>query len=143
MGKCARCGTEDANPPKHNRHLDYEYCDECQEMFDSVWENGVVVRSRHSNRAFDDLPYEVSIRADDVNTTENWRDKRNPQNQVEALGEAKKAMETYDLPGLFIYQKTGSVWLIDEYLETHPKIRGDVEDYNDSSGGGFLSNILF
>ncbi|WP_152436498.1 hypothetical protein [Halosimplex carlsbadense] len=84
----------------------------------------------------------------DSETRRGWRDNRNPQTQVEALGEGMKAMNAYEVPGLFVYQKTGSVWLVEEYLDAHPSIREDVYDYIESSqtsesdDGGLLSRLL-
>lgn len=121
--KCARCGA----PVSDTTHYlaqgpEYDYCRECFNEFERVKEEGVVVRSRHGNREFNRFPYE----APRING-------KDPKNQTEALAGALKKMRQNDVPGLFIYQKTGSYWLIDEYLEAHPGIAEDVEEYLESS----------
>lgn len=137
MPTCARCGAEEAGPPGVNMHRDYNYCDECNETFNEVYENGVVVRSRHTNRASHMVPYEVGVRG---NVEDISYDATRPNNQTEALAMGKELMAKHSLPGLFIYQKTGSVWLVDEYLEAHPGIAEDV--HAEMGGGGFLSRFI-
>ena len=140
MAKCARCGSDNAKPPRFNLHGEYEYCNECQDEFEQAKENGVVVRSRHTNREFDQLPYVVEVNVEGIDNphTQSISSSNKPKNQTEALAMAKNLMDEHDLRGLFIYQKTGSLWLIDEYLEAHPGIAEDVEDER----GGFFSGLL-
>ena len=123
---CARCGASDSGLSALGPTVDYEYCDDCNELFKDIHANGVTVRSRHTNDAFDQVPYVVGIADHSGPHTANIHDSNRPMNQVEALAMGKDAMEKYDLPGVFIYQKTGSVWLIDEYLDAHPGIAEDV-----------------
>lgn len=122
--KCARCG-DPVIGKKHwiSKGSQYNYCDECCEEFENVKEGGVTVRSRHGNREFRRFPYEApQINGED------------PKNQTEALAAGLKVMREEDVRGLFIYQKTGSYWLIDEYLDAHPSIAEDVEKLLASSG---------
>lgn len=136
MSKCARCG----DPTTGEEHYisrysqSYDYCEDCCETFEEVKENGVKVRSRHGNRI--DNPRR------DLWADAPYIDGRPPRNQVEALAAAVREMEEHDVRGIFIYQKTGSRWLISEYLDAHPSIAADVEEYLESQQGGLLSRIL-
>lgn len=125
MPSCARCGADtDENPSG-----DYDYCGECKELFETVREEGVFIRSRHGNRLFDEWPYTAP---------RPGREKNRAHSQVEALALAKDKMESEGVRGVFHYQKTGSWWLIDEYLQAHPSIADDVE----AERSGILSRLL-
>lgn len=84
-------------------------------------EDGVTVRSRHGNRDFNRYPYD----APNING-------HAPENQVEALAAGLRQMRERNVRGVFIYQKTGSYWLISEYLDSHPSIAADVAEYLES-----------
>lgn len=128
MARCARCGAPGANPPRLNNHGEYNYCDDCQDQFDRARQNGITARSRHGNREFREYPYEVSIAPQHTDKLDALIGQKSttPQSQTEALAICKRVMDRYDIPGLFLYQKTGSVWLIDEYLQAHPSISQDI-----------------
>ena len=137
MPDCARCGAEGVEPP--NEYWDsYVYCDDCRAIIEDAKENGVVVRSRHGNRLSDEVPYEVTVNVDGIKNPHTVNSSNRPRNQVEALAMGKKIMRKHDLPGVFIYQKSGSEWLLEEYLEAHPGIAEDVENENK----GFLSRLF-
>jgi len=77
----------------------------------------------------------------------SYYDDRDPETQVEALACAKLKMEETDSRGVFIYQKRGSRWLIDEYLDAHPEIAADVQKEVESlhdrdAGGGYLRDLI-
>jgi hypothetical protein len=46
--------------------------------------------------------------------------------QVDGLARGKYISDETGLPALFKYERTGSQWELDEYLEAHPEIRQDV-----------------
>ena len=121
MTQCSRCGTN----VDTNLERTHDYCDDCEAVFDEVRDRGVTVRSRHGNREFRRYPYEAP----------SFYPNRDPQNQVEALACAKIKMEKTQSRGLFIYQKRGSKWLINEYLDAHPNIAADVEGEIESIRG--------
>jgi len=134
MSQCSRCGSAVDTDNKRTHH----YCESCEAVFDEIRENGVTVRSRHGNREFERDPYDAPTYYAD----------RHPQNQVEALACGKIKMERTDSRGVFIYQRRGSRWLIDEYLNAHPGIADDVQQEielirgTDDSGGGGLRDLL-
>lgn len=138
MTECARCGA--ITESKVDKW--YTYCDECHTTFQQVRKNGVTARSTHgeSVRTIRGVPYVVSIGHEVDQTHLGFNS--HVGSQVEALGEAKKVMDQYDLPGLFKYNKTGSRWLIEEYLEAHPSIQEDVEEYMSSDWKDLLSGIF-
>ena len=115
--ECTRCGRSLTGEQHYiSKGSHYEYCNTCCEEFEHVQEQGVTVRSRHGNREFHRFPYDAPK-----------IDREHPQNQTKALAAGLKAIREKNVPGLFIYQKTGSYWLIDEYLDAHPSIAEDVE----------------
>jgi len=134
MSQCSRCGSVVDTDTERTHH----YCDDCKAVFDEVREQGVTVRSRHGNREFARYPY----------VAPSYYPNREPQTQVEALANAKIKMEQTDSRGVFIYQKRGSRWLIDEYLDAHPGIADDVREEiesirgTDDRGGGGLRDLL-
>lgn len=144
MPTCARCGAANAGPPSLNLNGEYAYCDDCNAVFESIKENGVHVRSRHTNREFARLPYVVEVSAEGIDNphAQTIYSRNKPTNQTEALAMAKQIMEEHDLPGVFVYQKSGSVWMIDEYLDAHPGIARDVENERTSRERSWLSRIL-
>jgi hypothetical protein len=127
---CARCGEElDTNEEPHwiQSSANYDYCNKCCRVFEQTRDEGVVVRNRYGNRDYQGAPYEGPGIGGQA-----------PNNQTEALAGGLRKMREKNIPGLFIYQKTGSYWLIDEYLEAHPSIANDVEsllERVDSNGG--------
>lgn len=122
IDECARCGAPvTADSRWIHSGSQYDYCEDCGEVFDNVIEDGVTVRSRHGNQEFHHYPYEAPKINGDT-----------PENQVEALAAGLKQMREKDVQGVFIYQKTGSYWLISEYLDAHSSIATDVEEYLES-----------
>lgn len=132
MGNCARCGSAGASEPEMDPFeipsSDYEYCHDCQSEFSEIYHNGVVVESNHGKQYFREFPYSV---VDNKPTAVEPR-KRDPQTQVEALADGMRIMDEAEVPGLFIYRKTGSIWLVGEYLDAHPPIATDVHKENQS-----------
>lgn len=122
MTECARCGSDEA---ESRAGAGYEYCDDCWELIERVRDEGVYIRSRHFNNEFHRDPYNVPA-----------------NNQVEALAYGLDQMEERGCEGVFHYQKTGSYWLISEYLEAHPGIREDVQAERADPGRGLLGRIL-
>lgn len=120
--ECARCGAPvTADSRWVHSGSQYSYCEGCGEDFEKVMEDGVTVRSRHGNRDFNRYPYD----APNING-------HAPENQVEALAAGLRQMRERNVRGVFIYQKTGSYWLISEYLDSHPSIAADVAEYLES-----------
>lgn len=112
MAECARCGDFTDNPEDGQ----YQYCDGCLDEFNAVREHGVVVEQ---NRSSGD--YHVYVTADS-----DQHDGGVESSQVDGLARGKKLADELNLDALFEYKKSGSVWLLDEYLQSHPSIRTDV-----------------
>lgn len=114
MPSCACCGMDtDGGPPDSH----YAYCDECLDLFEQIRGEGVWVRWRNNNANTLPAGYYVWDPVDG---------ERHASSQTEALAEAQDAMENHGLPGLFEYRKSGSRWLVEDYLDAHPKIAHDV-----------------
>jgi len=81
--------------------------------FDEVRQGGVVIKGEDE--------YDVLV---NVN---GHQDKGGQEySQVNALARGKLVADELDVNGLFEYDGTGSTWLIEEYLSTHPSIQSDV-----------------
>jgi hypothetical protein len=65
--------------------------------------------------------------------------------QVDGLARGKYISDETGLPALFKYESTGSRWVLDEYLEAHPKIRQQVHErlsrVPERSSNGLLQRI--
>lgn len=114
MGECARCGDFTDNPADGK----YQYCDDFLGRFDEVHRRGVVVQEKSGENS-----YEVS-----VNSSGSTYEGGIEDNQVDALARGKYLVEQTGETGLFEYRKTGSQWILEEYLREHPQIRSDVDD---------------
>lgn len=110
MPECARCGGFTDNPSSG----EYYYCDECLRNFAEVEESGVIV-----DRRGDD--YHILVTDSDASI-----DGGVEHTQVEAIARGKHIADECGVDGVFKYEKTGSRWLLDEYLQEHPEIRQDV-----------------
>lgn len=95
-----------------------QYCDDCVRVFEQIAESGVVVRSRHGHSNFHEKPYVVT--GDGGQYIEH--------SQTEALARGKELAEELGTRGLFIYWKRGSHWVLQTYLEEHPRMASDVEE---------------
>jgi ribosomal protein L37AE/L43A len=96
----------------------YVYCDDCVETFERTSETGVVVRSRHGDDVYDETPYVVY-----------WDGTAHPEDdQIAALARGSELADENGVDGLFVYQRTGSHWFLDAYLDTHPDIAADVRE---------------
>lgn len=113
MARCDRCGSQCDPGPADS---EYDYCRSCLDLFDAVRDSGVVVYWRNNEAGTQPPGYCVRSPSGD----------KMCGGQTEALAAAKDAMETYDVRGLFRYRDTGSRWLVDEYLDSHPGIAADV-----------------
>lgn len=114
MSECARCGAFTDNPAERK----YHYCDDCHATFDAIRENGVVIQPRRRKR-----DYQVIVTAD----IDEHLGGREP-NQVEAIARGKYIADRHGLDAMFEYHGTGSLWLIDEYMQAHPDIRRKAVD---------------
>lgn len=95
---------------------DRVYCTNCVTLFEEIAEEGVVVRSRHDEPDYDEIPYVI-----------HWDGTaQTAENQIEALARGKEVAERNDVAGLFIYQRRGSHWILDAYLDAHPDLRSKV-----------------
>ncbi|MFB6183143.1 MAG: hypothetical protein ABEI96_01195 [Haloarculaceae archaeon] len=113
---CLRCGTDLTSAAV--RFEDRVYCANCVETFQAVADGGVIVESRHGTRDYDEKPYLVS----------GGGERYIEYSQVEALARGQELAARLDVRGLFIYWRNGSHWLLQTYLDQHPKIRADVQD---------------
>ncbi len=58
--------------------------------------------------------------------------------QMDALAAAKKLAEVNGVQAIFKYQKNGTKWILNNYLESHPDIMKKVKEENE----GFPSKIF-
>jgi hypothetical protein len=130
MPECSRCGDFTDNP----KEKEYHYCEDCHEFFRSIRESGVVVK-RSNNK------YEVTVNVE----AEEGRSGSEPT-QTEGLARAKMVADDLGTKALFEYTKTGSMWELENYLNTHPSVRHDVLDRlgrvpDKKAESGFLSRL--
>jgi hypothetical protein len=111
MAECDRCGAFTDNP----RDGDYHYCQDCRDTFARIRQSGVVVRG--------DGDYDVLVNVDG-----HYDKGGQEESQVDALARGKLLSDELDVDGLFEYQRTGSVWILAEYLNAHPDIQSDVSE---------------
>lgn len=112
MGECARCGAFTDNPAKGQ----YQYCEDCQQLFDEIRQNGVIVQQTPGSGG-----YEVYV----THESEEYSG-GTESNQAEALARGKYIADDLGIEGLFEYEKAGSQWKLEEYLQEHPNVRQDV-----------------
>lgn len=93
------------------------YCDQCISVFESIAQDGVVMRSRHGRSDYNRKPYIVT--GGGTQFIEH--------SQTEALARGKELAENLGTRGLFIYWKHGSHWVLDRYLAEHPRIAANVK----------------
>lgn len=113
---CIRC-----KRPVVSRGIQFEdhvYCTDCVATFERVAEEGVVVRSRHGEDRYDEIPYVVYW--DGSTYTED--------DQATALARGTGLADENGVDGLFVYQRTGSHWSLDTYLDAHPDIATQVRE---------------
>lgn len=130
MPECARCHDFTDNPANG----EYHYCDDCREKFAEIERRGVVVEH--------DSDGEVHVVVTDHDETFDGGTERS---QVNGLARGKYIAEETGLPALFKYQRSGSRWVLEEYLQAHPGIRQDVHErlrrVPDTSPDGFIDRI--
>jgi len=114
MPECARCGAFTDNPAEG----DYHYCDDCLDRFDEIRKHGVIVQS-----APDENGYEVYV-SHDTDRFDGGRE----SNQTDALARGKYIADELGVDGLFKYDRSGSQWLLEEYLKEHPSVRSNAMD---------------
>ena len=133
MVECLKCGKKFEQDYQEKEN----YCPECEEEFQEVIENGgFIVRNRFQKRKSKKYPYIIE-------KTENLeRGKQQTRNQyktqVKALAAAKKLAEVNGVQAIFKYQKNGTKWILNNYLESHPDIMKKVKEENE----GFPSRIF-
>jgi|GEM_PF-2439533 len=97
---------------------DHVYCTDCVATFERIAEEGVVVRSRHGEDDHDEIPYVVY-----------WEGQAHAEdNQIAALARGTELAATNGVDGLFAYQRTGSRWRLDAYLDAHPDLASRVQE---------------
>lgn len=112
---CVRCKTTiESGGVQFKRRT---YCDTCVDEFETIAENGVVVRSRHGKSDYDQKPYVVS----------GGGTQYIEHSQTAALARGQELTETHGCHGLFIYWRNGSHWDLETYLDAHPRIADRVE----------------
>lgn len=112
MPECARCGAFTDNPAKKR----YHYCQDCQHHFDRIRQNGIVVRSGARRRD------------NTVVVNDGRHSDRGGQEPtfIEALARGKKLANELALDAMYEYEKRGSQWDLDAYLNRHPRTRSKV-----------------
>lgn len=130
MPECVRCGDFTDNPADG----DYYYCDDCLDRFAEIEERGVIVEQEKEGDVH------VIVTAHDEKF-----DGGTEESQVHGLARGKYIADETGLPALFKFERSGSRWVLDEYLTEHPDIRQDVHErlrrVPDKSPEGFLDRI--
>jgi len=111
MPECVRCGDFTDNPSEG----DYHYCSSCQERFSEIEDRGVIVEDTTGDEVH------VIVTAHDESF-----DGGAENSQIDGLARGKYISDETGLPAVFTYERTGSRWILDEYLESHPGIRQEV-----------------
>jgi len=131
MPECVRCGAFTDNPADG----DYHYCDDCLDRFAEIEQSGVVVEQDEVGG-----DYHVIVTNRDASL-----DGGTEYSQTEALARGKYIAEECDLDAVFKYKRTGSIWILDEYLEAHPELRQKVHErlrrVPDETPDGFIDRI--
>ncbi|WP_340099473.1 hypothetical protein [Salinibaculum salinum] len=113
MAECARCNDFTDNTAEG----EYHYCNDCLQTFQEIEQHGVVVEDTDGG--------DVHVI---VTAHETSFDGGTESSQVDGLARAKYIADETGLDGLFKYGRSGSRWVLDEYLEAHPEIRQDVHE---------------
>lgn len=131
MPECVRCGAFTDNPADG----DYHYCDNCLDQFSEIEQSGVIMEQAEPGN-----DYHVIATNHDA-AVEGGAE----YSQTEALARGKYIADEYNLDAIFKYKRTGSIWILDEYLEAHPEIRQEVQErlrrVPEETPDGFLSRI--
>lgn len=125
MPECARCHDFTDNSAEG----EYYYCNSCLDRFAEIEQRGVIVEDATDGEVH------VIVTASDESV-----DGGTEQSQVDGLARGKHIADETGLPALFKYERSGSRWLLDEYLQAHPDLRQQVHERlrklpNDSSSG--------
>lgn len=131
MPECARCGDFTDNPAQKH----YNYCDNCQDLFNDIRSSGIVIEPIGRQKGYD-----VRI----ASSKKGYSGGRE-SNKVDALARGQWLMDELGVQGIFTYHGSGSTWLIEGYLETHPGINRKVQDrisrVPDKAQAGLLARI--
>jgi len=131
MPECVRCGAFTDNPADG----DYYYCDECLDRFAEIESTGVVIEQEEVGG-----DYYVTVTDRDASL-----DGGRELTQTEALARAKYIVDECRIEGVFKYERTGSRWVLDEYLQEHPSIQQEVHErlrrVPDGTPSGFLDRV--
>lgn len=111
MPECVRCG----DFTDLSAEGEYHYCEDCRETFQQVEERGIIVE--HET----DGDVHVIVTAHDEEF-----DGGTETSQVDGLARGKYIAEETGLSAMFKYRRSGSLWMLDEYLQEHPDIRKRV-----------------
>lgn len=114
MAECSRCGDFTDNPADG----DYHYCDDCQAEFNRIRDRGVIVQQNRSQGN-----YNIYVSAQDERHRGGTE-----ESQIDALARGVYLTDELGLDGLFEYERSGSQWILQEYLQEHPSIKSDVVD---------------
>jgi hypothetical protein len=130
MAECARCHDFTDNPADG----EYHYCDDCLDEFAEIEQRGVIVEDEPGGGVH------VIVTASDTSI-----DGGKEQSQIDGLARGKHIADETGLPAIFKYERSGSRWLLEEYLEAHPDIRQQVHErlrkLPDDSSSGFLNRV--
>jgi hypothetical protein len=111
MPECTRCG----GFTDLSSDGEYHYCESCRDEFQNVEKSGVIVEQ--------DTDGDVHVI---VTAHEEEFDGGTESSQVDGIARGKYIADEADLPAMFKYRRTGSMWILDEYLNEHPDIRKQV-----------------
>lgn len=114
MPECVRCGAFTDNPAEG----DYHYCDECLEIFSEIEKSGVIVEQEDPGGRYHVI----------VTDRDSSLDGGMEKSQTEALARGKYIADEVGENALFKYAESGSIWVLDEYLQEHPEIRQDIHE---------------
>lgn len=130
MPECVRCHDFTDN----SADGDYHYCDDCRDQFEEIEQHGVVVEH--------DTDGDVHII---VTASDEAINGGTEQSQIDGLARGKYIADETGLPVLFKFNRSGSRWLLDEYLQAHPDIRKEVHKrlrrVPDDSPDGILDRV--
>lgn len=131
MAECARCSAFTDNPAEG----DYPYCNDCHSYFENIRESGIIVQQMPDSEGY--RIYVTANKGRNQGGTE--------KTQVDALARGKHLADKYGLEALFEYQRSGSRWVLEEYLQEHPEIRQDVRERlrrtPEKTDGGFVKRL--
>lgn len=111
MPECDRCGMLTDSSQRSQYHC----CENCQRAFSRVRENGVVVRGLSECDVL-------------VNVDGEFNKSGQEFSQTDALARGKLIAEELGANALFEYERSGSTWILDEFLSDRPEIQADVSE---------------